>query len=148
MIISHKNVTTYIIFLLFIGIFHHTDHVLRYDHSGWPFRPEITPFTFSLLVYPVIFSLFFVKNKTYRVFTSIALALLVIGAHTFFETPLDQFSTWANNSSNFAYSFGHPNLLNIQSPMLGIVAVILAMTLNVGVLMLPFVFWKEENKIL
>jgi hypothetical protein len=37
----------------FIGVCHHIDHVLRYDHSGWPFRPEVTPFTYSFLVYPV-----------------------------------------------------------------------------------------------
>jgi len=30
------------------------DHVLRVDHSGWPFRPGVTPFTFSLIVYPVV----------------------------------------------------------------------------------------------
>ncbi|MGA7622005.1 MAG: hypothetical protein WB630_02945 [Candidatus Acidiferrales bacterium] len=30
-----------------LGICHHIDHVLRYDHSGWPFRPEVTPFTYS-----------------------------------------------------------------------------------------------------
>ena len=37
-----------------IGMFHHVDHVLRFDHSGWPFKAEVTTFTFSLLVYPVV----------------------------------------------------------------------------------------------
>ena len=26
-----------------LGLVHHTDHVLRFDHSGWPFRPEVSP---------------------------------------------------------------------------------------------------------
>ena len=36
-----------------LGLLHHVDHVLRVDHSGWPFKDDLTPFTFSLLVYPV-----------------------------------------------------------------------------------------------
>jgi hypothetical protein len=41
------------------AVLHHVDHVLRFDHSGWPFKAEVTPFTFSLLVNRVIlFGLF------------------------------------------------------------------------------------------
>ena len=36
------------------GVLHHMDHVVRGDHSGWPFREEVTPFTFSLLVYALL----------------------------------------------------------------------------------------------
>ena len=36
------------------GLLHHTDHVIRGNHSGWPFQPEVTPFTFSLLIYALI----------------------------------------------------------------------------------------------
>ncbi len=50
---------------------------------------------------------------------SVLLAVLVIGAHTFLETPPDQFHTWAHNSSSFAHSIGHPNLSNISSPTIG-----------------------------
>jgi hypothetical protein len=35
---------------------HHLDHVLRADNSGWPFTPDVTPFTISLLVYPILCS--------------------------------------------------------------------------------------------
>jgi hypothetical protein len=38
--------------VILIGLIHHTDHVLRVDHSGWPFRADLNPFTFSLLAYP------------------------------------------------------------------------------------------------
>jgi hypothetical protein len=36
------------------GLLHHGDHILRVDHSGWPFRPDVTPFTYSLFAYPVL----------------------------------------------------------------------------------------------
>ena len=36
------------------SLLHHADHVLRGSHSGWPFEAEVTPFTFSLVVYAAI----------------------------------------------------------------------------------------------
>jgi hypothetical protein len=36
-----------------LAVLHHVDHVLRADNSGWPFTPDVTPFTISLLVYPI-----------------------------------------------------------------------------------------------
>src|SRR3712207_5363954 len=33
------------------GFFHHVDHVVRGNRSGWPFEKALTPFTFSLLIY-------------------------------------------------------------------------------------------------
>ena len=36
------------------SVLHHADHVVRGNHSGWPFQPEVTPFTFSLLIYALI----------------------------------------------------------------------------------------------
>jgi Zn-dependent membrane protease YugP len=36
------------------GILHHVDHVVRGNHSGWPFQEEVTPFTFSLLIYALL----------------------------------------------------------------------------------------------
>jgi hypothetical protein len=36
------------------GVLHHMDHVVRGNHSGWPFREAVTPFTFSLLVYALL----------------------------------------------------------------------------------------------
>lgn len=37
--------------LLAVG--HHVDHVLR-GLTGWPLEPQLTAFTFSLLIYPAI----------------------------------------------------------------------------------------------
>jgi hypothetical protein len=38
------------------SVMHHADHVIRGNHSGWPFQAEVTPFTFSLLIYALILS--------------------------------------------------------------------------------------------
>ena len=40
--------------VMIFGVLHHIDHVVRGNHSGWPFREEVTPFTFSLLVYALL----------------------------------------------------------------------------------------------
>lgn len=39
---------------LVFSVLHHADHVIRGSHSGWPFGAEVTPFTYSLLVYALI----------------------------------------------------------------------------------------------
>jgi len=36
------------------ALLHHVDHVVRGNHSGWPFVEEVTPFTFSLLIYALL----------------------------------------------------------------------------------------------
>ena len=36
------------------GIFHHLHHLVRGNHSGWPFQEAVTPFTFSLLIYALL----------------------------------------------------------------------------------------------
>ena len=36
------------------GLFHHVDHVVRGNHSGWPFQEEVSQFTFSLLIYALL----------------------------------------------------------------------------------------------
>ncbi|WP_235019658.1 MULTISPECIES: hypothetical protein [Natrialba] len=37
-----------------LGVGHHVDHVVRGNHVGWPLIPEVTGFTVSLLIYPLI----------------------------------------------------------------------------------------------
>jgi hypothetical protein len=36
------------------SFFHHVDHVVWGNHSGWPFEEELTPLTFSLLIYALL----------------------------------------------------------------------------------------------
>lgn len=33
---------------------HHVDHIIRGNHIGWPLTDEVTPFTYSFGVYPLI----------------------------------------------------------------------------------------------
>lgn len=40
--------------VLILGAIHHIDHIIRGNHIGWPFSTQVTPFTFSLLVYPAL----------------------------------------------------------------------------------------------
>jgi hypothetical protein len=37
-----------------LSLGHHADHVIRGNHIGWPLTEQPTPFTYSLLVYPLI----------------------------------------------------------------------------------------------
>jgi hypothetical protein len=37
-----------------LAALHHVDHVVRGNHSGWPFQEAVTPFTFSLLIYALL----------------------------------------------------------------------------------------------
>ncbi len=38
----------------FMSLGHHIDHAIRGNHVGWPLTAEVTPFTYSLGVYPLI----------------------------------------------------------------------------------------------
>jgi hypothetical protein len=57
--VSGPNRTNRILYgLIFLAMFmslgHHIDHVIRGNHVGWPLTAEVTPFTYSLVVYPLI----------------------------------------------------------------------------------------------
>ncbi len=36
-----------------LPLLHHVDRISHVDHSGWQVKSEGTPFTFTLLVYPL-----------------------------------------------------------------------------------------------
>ena len=38
----------------FLSLGHHLDHAIRGNHIGWPLTAQVTPFTYSLAVYPLI----------------------------------------------------------------------------------------------
>jgi hypothetical protein len=107
-----------------LALLHHIDHVLRFDHSGWPFTPQVTPFTFSLLVYVVI-ALILLLRRAPRVQAALAMALFLFAtlAHIFLETPFDQYATWAHAPD--------VNLLRAESPLLGAIAVAITVLLSV-----------------
>jgi multisubunit Na+/H+ antiporter MnhC subunit len=37
-----------------LGVAHHVDHLVRGNHLGWPVTPEVTAFTYSLAIYPLV----------------------------------------------------------------------------------------------
>lgn len=116
---------------LLLAFLHHIDHALRVDHSGWPFRDAVTPFTYSLLAYPVIlFALFGPRSLYWMRWGLLAGATaFTLYAHTAIESPATQFNMWAFNSS--LHAEGLNNALNVRSSTLGFLSVAIGMTLNV-----------------
>ena len=119
-----------------LAFLHHVDHVLRADNIGWPFTPEVTPFTASLLVYP-IFVLDFVLLRD-RPWVRVGLVAVLFVAlqvtHAIVEPPADQYGTWANRISSVPHALGQPNLLDTASPVLGALSVAVSSLLSLAVL--------------
>ena len=68
------------------GIMHHVDHVVRGNHSGWPFDEAVTPFTFSLLIYALLLPGLYLTAKGrlmagYWLFTAVVGLALVVWVH-------------------------------------------------------------------
>jgi hypothetical protein len=119
-----------------LAFLHHLDHVLRADNSGWPFTPEVTPFTISLLVYP-IFVLDFLLLRD-RPWIRVGLVAVLFAAlqvtHAILEPPADQYGTWAKGTSAVPHALGQPNLLHTASPILGAISVAVSTLLSLAVL--------------
>jgi hypothetical protein len=118
-----------------LGLLHHADHVGRADHSSWPFRPEVGPFTFTLLIYPVLVLVLLVRQHWVRVVGLGLVSLFTLLAHTLIEPPQQIYGTWANNLSTPAplYTVDPEhmhNLFDVQSPLLGVLATILSTVLT------------------
>ena len=129
-----------------VALLHHVDHVLRVDHSGWPFTPEVSPFTFSLIIYPIFFSVVFFKSRPwYRVSGTALLFLFSVFAHAFLETPMDQYHTWAYGS-DFPGHEGQHNLLGKDSKFLGVCAVVVTVLLSLTLLAALLAFLKEARE--
>jgi hypothetical protein len=80
------------------GITHHVDHVVRGNHSGWPFEQAITPFTFSLLIYALLLPGLYLTTRgrlmaRYWLFTAVVGLALVVWVHFIptgdYEAPID-----------------------------------------------------------
>ncbi|HEX8488656.1 MAG TPA: hypothetical protein VF642_08945 [Propionibacteriaceae bacterium] len=114
-----------------LGLLHHTDHVLRFDHSGWPFRPEVSPFTYSLLVYPLLVGVFVLRSYPWmRVALMVLVFLGLQVAHVFFEPPSHQYGTWARGHGQTPSGAKPPNLLEIAAPLLGVLSAGLSIILS------------------
>jgi hypothetical protein len=69
------------------GFFHHFDHVVRGNHSGWPFEEAVTPFTFSLLIYALLLPGLYLTAKGrlmagYWLITAVVGLALVVWVHS------------------------------------------------------------------
>jgi hypothetical protein len=82
---------------MIFGILHHVDHVVRGNHSGWPFEEEVTPFTFSLLIYALLVPGLYLTAKgrlmaRYWLFTALLGLTLLVWVHFvptgFHEAPI------------------------------------------------------------
>ena len=82
---------------MIFGILHHVDHVVRGNHSGWPFEAEVTPFTFSLLIYALLVPGLYLTAKgrlmaKYWLFTALLGLTLLVWIHfvptSFHEAPI------------------------------------------------------------
>ncbi len=114
-----------------LGVLHHVDHVLRFDHSGWPFRPEVSPFTYSLLVYPVLLAVLVLRSRPWlRIALMVVVYLAVQSAHIFFEPPSHQYGTWANGMGEAPSGAHPPNLLHLASPVVGALSATLSVVLS------------------
>jgi len=113
---------------------HHLEHVLRVDHGGWPFLPQVTPFTFSLLVYPVLLAAFLAARRPLVRTALLACVLVAVqAAHVLVEIPVNQFETWTTGSTAVCAP-GQLDLFGISSPLLGAVAVVVSLGLSVALL--------------
>jgi hypothetical protein len=108
---------------LTLGALHHVDHVLRDNHSGFPFTKNVNEFTASLAIYPIILSgHFFDLGPNYWITVESA-ALIGLGlAHTLVEPPSHQHDPWANGT----------NLLGVKSKALGRTSQAVSVLLWVG----------------
>lgn len=52
---------------LVFSLLHHADHVIRGGHSGWPFEAEVTPFTYSLLIYALVLPGIYLTARGYKI---------------------------------------------------------------------------------
>lgn len=117
---------------ILVGLLHHADHVLRADHSGWPFVERITPFTYSLVAYPILFWALLARGVPVwlRALPVGLMTSFTLFAHSAIETPKDQFWMWAYNCSLDPRAPETRNLLDIESPLLGVVAAGNSLLLN------------------
>jgi hypothetical protein len=129
-----------------LAFLHHIDHVLRADNSGWPFTPDVTPFTISLLVYPIFLLDFLLRRRPWvRVGLVAVLFVALQVTHAIFEPPADQYGTWATGTSAVPHALGRPNLLDTASPVLGALSVAVSTVLSVAVLAALVLLTREAR---
>lgn len=137
--------------IVLLGIVHHTDHVVRADHSGWPFRPEVTIFTFTLLIYPLLALAYAMGSRPWiRAGVISTVAVFTLVAHTLIEPPQQIYGMYADNRSTDAVLYtvddAHMhNLLDRELPFPGAVA-LLSIVLTALLLIASFVTIRDARR--
>lgn len=72
---------------LLLAALHHLDHALRGTHIGWPLTPDVTPFTYTLAIYPLITLGFVVRSARYWLTIAVGGVVLLAAVHTAIEQP-------------------------------------------------------------
>lgn len=109
--------------VLGLGALHHVDHVVRGNHSGWPFTSSVTPFTYSLAIYPLVGAAYLADAGplAFVVIDAAGTAGLLL-SHSLLEPPRDQYEPWADGS----------NRLGVTAPMVGRLAQAVSVGLSAG----------------
>ena len=130
-----------------LAFLHHLDHVLRGDNSGWPFTADVTPFTISLLVYPIfVLDFLLLRDRPWvRVGLVAVLFVALQMTHAIVEPPAAQYGTWANGTSSVPHALGQPNLLDTASPVLGALSVAISSLLSLAVLTALVLLTREAR---
>ena len=120
-----------------LALVHHIDHVLRVDNNGWPFRSEVTPFTYSFLVYVIIAVVWRARDRPRLRIGMSAVLVLATLAHLWLDTPSAQFVTWAARPE--------ANWLAASSPVLGAMAVLLTFLVPLAAVGVFVVFVRSRG---
>lgn len=70
-----------------LALLHHSDHILRGTHVGWPVTGDVTPFTYSLLIYPIVLLGFVVRSPRYWLAAVLGGLVMLTAVHVLIETP-------------------------------------------------------------
>ena len=112
------------------SVLHHADHVARGNHSGWPFQAEVTPFTFSLLIYALILPGIYLTARGRD----------VVGYHLFVAvTGLALLGTVHFAPTGGQESPIHDIYLAYESPIAGMVALMVLAALMTSVTLLAII---------
>lgn len=90
--ILYSKMVTSVKYAGVFGIAHHIDHIIRKEY-GWPFESEVTPFTYSLLIYPLILLGIYLESRKpggyfwYWMVISLFGSIIVIMAHFLPDSP-------------------------------------------------------------
>lgn len=115
------------------SVLHHTDHVIRGNHSGWPFQAEVTPFTFSLLIYALILPAIYLTARGrdvagHHLFVAVV-GLALIGAVHFAPTGVQE-------------SPIHDIYMVYESPLAGALALVILAGLMTSVALLTITAFR------